>query len=91
MLSTVEVHRRVYGATHLMTITAEVNLYRALAAQGKYVEVEALAHDVLDTKRRLLGAEHRHTMTFLGILIESLVKQEKTEEARRCKPPGLFA
>ena len=51
------VRKRVLGAEHPDTLTTGHTLASSLSGQGKYAEAEALEHEVLGVRKRVLGPD----------------------------------
>jgi BioD-like phosphotransacetylase family protein len=59
------------------------NLAYYLCCQEKYDEAEKMEREVLAVKKRVLGAEHPHTLTIAGNLASSLSSKGKYDEAEK--------
>jgi hypothetical protein len=55
----------------------------SLSRQGKHAEAEAIQHEVLGVRKRVLGAEHPGTLTSAHNLAGSLARQGKYAEAEQ--------
>ena len=65
---------RAFGPDDQGTLAAENHLASALNSLGECAEAEALCLGTLEKMRRVLGRDHRHTLTTLA---NSLSKQGK--------------
>ena len=77
---TIDIRRRVLGATDLETLRAMERLSLTLYRRGKYGDAEALARETFDADRRLFGAEHPAT---LAAQIDVRADASGAGEARR--------
>ena len=61
----------------------------ALNSQGRYTEAEKLREQVMETTKKVLGAEHLDTLTSIGNLALTYWKQGRWEEAEKLKVQEL--
>ena len=64
-------------------LDAAANLAASLSDQGKHDEAEKMEREVLAVEKRVLGAEHPHTLSTAGNLAASLSSQRKYDESEK--------
>jgi tetratricopeptide (TPR) repeat protein len=67
------------------------NCARALQSDGQYKRAEELYMQVMESRRRVLGTEHPHTLTSVSQLGSVLLSQGKYEEAEAMHQRALEA
>ncbi|KFY97528.1 hypothetical protein V498_02020 [Pseudogymnoascus sp. VKM F-4517 (FW-2822)] len=80
---TVEVRRRVLGATHAETLRAMGGLANTLYCQEKYEQAGKLYQQVVEARKKVLGAEHLDTLSTMNGLAGALYYQEKYKQAEK--------
>ena len=66
---------------HPDTLTSIANLASTYRNQGRWKEAEALAIQVMETRKRVLGAEHPDTLTSIANLASTYRNQRRWKEA----------
>jgi hypothetical protein len=64
-------------------LSAAGDLALSLKRKGKYAEAEKMGREVFAVSKRVLGAEHPHTLTAAGNLAASLSRPRKYAEAEK--------
>ena len=80
---TIDIRRRVLGASDLDTLKAMERLALTLYRRGKYSEADPLVRETLDAERRLFGAENTATLAAQNDFGLILLAQGKRDEAER--------
>jgi tetratricopeptide (TPR) repeat protein len=85
-----ELYESARGAEHPDTLAAMNGVARALAKQLRYVEARMLFERVIALRRRVLGAEHRETLTTMSDLASRVLRQQgRLAEARKLQNETL--
>ena len=73
------------------TLRSARNLATTLSRQGKHADAERIEHEVLSTRRRVLGEEHPDTLRSARNLATTLAHQAKFSEAEEMLQATLEA
>lgn len=78
-----QICRRNPDPDYRWTLSAEIDLGRLLHTIGRYREAEPYLREVMDIQKRVLGEYHPNTLMTTDFLAETLIGQNRLEEAER--------
>lgn len=81
LLGVLDERRKKLGKEQPYTLLAILNLARIKSARGSHVEAETLINSLLPIAKRNLGENHAGTLAGRTHLAQTLVRQERYEEA----------